>query len=243
MIKSRQEKQKIVRKHCYSPSISTRQRIRAKYSKPTECKSYQDTFPVFREVLVLIVSLLHGSLFFVLGDKTIDLINNFSFLKLSFLLFYFSVFFRIFQTHILAAFKYADIWKINPLDFIPVFLSSLFEYLLFMHEHLEIKGYDVYNSLIFIFCGFGLIGYLFTFLKTFSGFSTEVIVQENKIQTINLICIILIALVHFGNYYLGYPNVFLRNIFSTIILYINIFLSISLSKLKGVQQLDLSHRD
>lgn len=87
MIKSRQEKQKIVRKHCYSPSISTRQRIRAKYSKPTECKSYQDTFPVFRDVLVLIVSLLHGSLFFVLGDKTIDLINNFSFLKLSFLLF------------------------------------------------------------------------------------------------------------------------------------------------------------
>ena len=76
----------------------------------------QKQLSFFYEILVLIVSLLHGTLFFSLAEKTIDLINSFTLIGLSYLTFFFAIFLRIFQTHILAAIKYTEKWDFKPLD-------------------------------------------------------------------------------------------------------------------------------
>ena len=161
---------------------------------------------LFRDTFLLIVSLLHGSLFFVLGDKTINIINAFNIIDLSRLIFFYSLFFRVFQTHLLAAVKYNVKWTLNPLDFIMVFMTSLFEYLLFSHEKIVVAGTDIYNSLIMFFCLFGFIGYIFTYLKTYKNFDSKEQKTERRIQIINIVCIAVVGILHVIYYYQIVPT-------------------------------------
>ena len=187
----------------------------------------------FHEILILIVSLLHGSLFFILADQLIDLINSFSFLELSSLIFCFALFFRIFQTHLLAAIKYTEKWSLKPLDFVMVFITALFEYLLFSSEDIQSNGKDVYYHIIFIFCIFGIIGYFVTYKRTYKNYKKSGKKNELKIQAINIFCILFIGLLSIIGYviYPIYPIITtVMNLFSAFMLFININLSIRLSK-------------
>lgn len=187
----------------------------------------------FHESLFLIVSLLHGSLFFLLCEKILDLINNFSLSKASYLLFLFCVFFRIFQTHLLAAIKYTNKWVFKPLDYILVFGTSLFEYLMFSIDRIQKNQHYWYYSLLFLFCFFGVIGYALSYIRTRKSFSLQEKKKERILQCLNILCIILVGAINAIYYFVFYRKDFaivISNASSSIVLLINILLSLSLSK-------------
>lgn len=209
--------------------------------KKCECKEEKDnlqkiegnTLSFFYDVLVLIVSLLHGTLFFLLADKVIDLINNFTVLGLSFLLFYFSLFLRIFQTHILAAVKYTEKWVFRPMDFIMVFFTALFEYLLINNERIRNSREEWYYYTIFAFCLFGVIGYFITYRRTCKHYDGIEKSAELHIQIINIVCILIVGILNFFNYFHIFSQcitVSCVNFFSSGVLVLNIYLSLRLSK-------------
>ena len=163
--------------------------MKKRMSKKIRRKSKETKLTFFYEVLVLIVSLLHGTLFFVLAEQAIDLINNFSFWGLSKVVFFFILFLRIFQTHILAAIKYSEKWLFKSMDFILVFLTALFEYILFSSHRILDCGQTWYLLLILIFCIFGISGYGITYLRVRNSYSGNAKRNELRIQIINIICI------------------------------------------------------
>lgn len=195
--------------------------------------SKQQRLNFFYEVLILIVSLLHGTLFFVLAEKVIDLINQFTMIDLSYLIFFFSLFFRIFQTHLLAAVKYTEKWTFKPMDFVLVFFTALFEYILFSYERISASSKQWYFYLIFAFCFFGIIGYFTTYIRTRNSYKRDKKNLELRIQIINMICIFVIGALHLVCYLKLYPSIFnsiFINFISAIILLLNIYLSLLLSK-------------
>lgn len=193
----------------------------------------KDKLDFFHEVLVLIVSLLHGTLFFILADKLIELINNFSILKLSFLLFHYSLFLRIFQTHLLAAIKYTKKWVFKPMDFIMVFITALFEYLLFFNERIKFNREEWYYYSIFVFCLFGVFGYYITYRRTFRNYDSNEKTTELRIQLTNIFFILLIDVLNL----IGYFHIFTQqsvvavmNFSSFFAIIINIYISLYLSR-------------
>lgn len=218
-----------------------RQRKRVIQSKSCAVQSSPDvksrdgapSYEFFYEILVLIVSLLHGELFFVLVDRTISLINNYSITDLSLLLFFFTLFFRIFQTHLLAAVKYTEKWSFKPLDFILVFITAAFEYIMFCNDRIIHNPTRWYYYSIFCFCVFGIAGYIITYCRTCSRYSGREKPSEIKLQVINGICVFIIGALHFSLYFGIAPlfiNQILVNFASSLILLINIFLSLNMSK-------------
>lgn len=192
-----------------------------------------NTLSFFYDILVLIVSLLHGTLFFVLADRMIELINNFSVLDLSFLLFFYSLFLRIFQTHILAAVKYTEKWVFRPMDFIMVFSTALFEYLLINNEQIRNSKEEWYYYTIFAFCLFGIIGYFITYRRTCKNYNGIEKSLEMYIQIINIVCILIVGILNSFNYFHLFTQcitVSFVNFFSAGVLVINIYLSLRLSK-------------
>lgn len=192
-----------------------------------------NTLSFFYDILVLIVSLLHGTLFFVLADRVIELINNFSILELSFLLFFYSLFLRIFQTHILAAVKYTEKWVFRPMDFIMVFSTALFEYLLIKNEQIKNSKEEWYYYTIFAFCLFGVIGYYITYRRTCKNYNGIEKSSEMHIQIINIVCILIVGILNSFNYFQLFTQcitVSFVNFFSAGVLLINIYLSLRLSK-------------
>ncbi len=192
-----------------------------------------NTLSFFYDVLVLIVSLLHGTLFFLLADRVIELINNFTVLKLSFLMFFFSLFLRIFQTHILAAVKYTEKWVFRPMDFIMVFFTALFEYLLINNERISNNGEEWYYYTIFAFCLFGVIGYFITYRRTYNHYDGIEKSTELHIQIINFVCILIVGILNLFNYFHIFSQcitVSFVNFFSSGVLVFNIYLSLRLSK-------------
>ena len=190
----------------------------------------QKQLSFFYEILVLIVSLLHGTLFFSLAEKTIDLINSFTLIGLSYLTFFFAIFLRIFQTHILAAIKYTEKWDFKPLDFILVFSTALFEYVLVSNDRIQSHSNRWYFLLIISFCLFGIIGYSITYRRTRNAYTGKTLVNELRIQGINIICILIVGLLH-ASYFFGLcANMAYINFISAFMLIINTFFSLFLSK-------------
>lgn len=199
--------------------------------KPNKKSGEELTF--FHETLILIVSLLHGNLFFILGEKLVEMINDFSFSKASQLLFMFCVFFRIFQTHLLAAIKYTNKWVFKPLDFVLVFGTSLFEYLLFSNDTIHNNQSNWYYGLLFFFCIFGIIGYALSYFRTKRSFPAHERRKELLLQSANIICVLLVGVINAVCYFFFQrSNTFLviSNLSSSLILIFNVFLSLSLSK-------------
>lgn len=214
-----------------------------KTKKRTKCANYQKSsekqptkqqqLNFFCEVLILIVSMLHGTLFFVLAEKVIELVNQFSITNLSYLIFFFSLFFRIFQTHLLAAIKYTEKWTFKPMDFVLVFFTALFEYILFSYERILANSSQWYFYLIFAFCIFGIIGYFITYIRTRNSYENNKKSLELHIQVINMTCIFIIGMLHLVCYLKLYSVIFnlvFINFISAIIFLINIYFSLLLSK-------------
>lgn len=207
--------------------------MKKRMSKKIRRKSKETKLTFFYEVLVLIVSLLHGTLFFVLAEQAIDLINNFSFWGLSKVVFFFILFLRIFQTHILAAIKYSEKWLFKSMDFILVFLTALFEYILFSSHRILDCGQTWYLLLILIFCIFGISGYGITYLRVRNSYSGNAKRNELRIQIINIICIFIIGILYLLCYFklmTGILKLTYVNFISAIILLINMYFSLQLSK-------------
>lgn len=207
--------------------------MKKRMSKKIRRKSKETKLTFFYEVLVLIVSLLHGTLFFVLAEQAIDLINNFSFWGLSKVVFFFILFLRIFQTHILAAIKYSEKWLFKSMDFILVFLTALFEYILFSSHRILDCGQTWYLLLILIFCIFGISSYGITYLRVRNSYSGNAKRNELRIQIINIICIFIIGILYLLCYFklmTGILKLTYVNFISAIILLINMYFSLQLSK-------------
>ncbi len=186
----------------------------------------------FYDILILIVYLLHGTLFFVLAEKVVELINYFSVIKLSYLLFFFAIFLRIFQTHILAAVKYTEKWLFRPMDFIMVFLTALFEYILFNNDEILGASSEWHFYTVFAFCSFGIVGYFVTYRRTYKDYEGVDRKSERLIQLINILCIFAVGVLKLLSYLYIFPeyiNILLPNFLSAGILVLNIYLSLRLS--------------
>lgn len=187
----------------------------------------------FYDILILIVSLLHGTLFFLLAEKAIELINDYSIEKMSYLALYFSIFLRIFQTHILAAVKYTEKWLFKPMDFVMVFFTALFEYVLFNNDKISVGRDEWHYYTLFVFCLFGVIGYLITYLRTYKDYKRKERSTELGIQSINIFCILVVGIVKLLCYLKIWPeflDVVMANFVSAGVLIVNIYLSLKLSK-------------
>ena len=193
----------------------------------------EDRPSFFYDMLVLIVSLIHGTFFFVLAERLVNIINDFSVVRLSYLLFYFSLFLRIFQTHILAAVKYTEKWVFRPMDFLLVFSTALFEYLIFYNEEINNCRQEWYYFTIFAFCLFGTIGYLLTYLRTKNDYNGKEKSDELLIQLINIVCVVVVGVLNlfcYLNVWSQLISVSFVNFSSSILLVLNIYLSLRLSK-------------
>ena len=148
----------------------------------------------FRGLFFLLVSLLHGSLFFSLvdnlltrGEFTQPLFWTTAFLNLS-------VFFRVLQSQLAAALKYDRYWKLKPFDFASVFLAVLLEYLLFCHDKYPWGRGQFRPTLLTIFCMFGVLSYIGSLSRVKKQLSTEDLSAEMKIQILNVVAMIFCAL-------------------------------------------------
>lgn len=110
----------------------------------------------FKTIILLMVSLLHGSLFIILCDQTLTLIRFPRTVSVAALVMNYAIFLRVFQTHLLAAIKYDSRWKIRPFDFVYVFVTALFEYLLFMHPEASAPDSEFRWAMV---VGFSVLGY------------------------------------------------------------------------------------
>ena len=139
----------------------------------------------FRGLFFLLVSLLHGSLFFSLtdnlltrGEFTDPLFWTTTFLNLS-------VFFRVLQSQLAAALKYNRYWKMKPFDFVSVFLAALLEYLLFCHNKYSWGGGQFRPILLTAFCTFGALSYIGSLSRIKKQLHAEDLATEKKIQLFN----------------------------------------------------------
>ncbi len=200
--------------------------------KKNKGKAKAKDYFAFREILFLLVSLIQGSLFFILAEQTVSLINSFSLECFSNLIFFYVILFRILQTHLLAAIKYDNKWDVNPFDFILVFITAILEYILFSYEQIQVSNMDVYYITLLVFCVFGAIGYLITYMRTCKNTKnyakTERIVHMNNI--LSLVIIAIIYGVFYCNGIINPTSIIIRNIIATTILGRNIYISIKLSR-------------
>ena len=160
-----------------------------------DAEKYKQT-PVFKDAIILMVSLLHGSLFFTIAGNTIELINAFSYYKLSILLFDYTIFLRVFQTHILAAIKYDRKWDIRPLDYVWLFCTALFEYILFNSK--DINGWNdtIRNYVIIGFCIVGIVGYALSYFRTKDQYHEYDRAAEQIIQSTNIMVLAVVGGLH-----------------------------------------------
>lgn len=156
----------------------------------------------FRGLFFLLVSLLHGSLFFSLVES---LLSRGEFFSLSFWTSAFvnlSVFFRVIQSQLAAALKYGRYWSMRPFDFISVFLAVLMEYLLFCHYRYPWGSGNFRSVLLTIFCIFGTLSYIGSLLRVRRKLGAKDLADERRIQLFNvatmacctLLCVLNLAL-------------------------------------------------
>ncbi len=212
--------------------------LRAKREEPRAPEAPQVRRPIrnegdFRAIFLLIVSLLHGTLFFILGERLVELFKAYSLEHLSLLVLFFSLFFRILQTHLLAALKYDTAWRIKPYDFVFVFFTALVEYLVFMHESIAPSRDWFLRSVLVIFATFGVVGYSLTYASTRTSIADpddrrrERIVQGTNITVVALmgaLCLVDLLWRPFPEFFV------IVNFVVSAVLWLNVWISIRLSK-------------
>ena len=183
----------------------------------------------FKELFILIISILHGQIFFLISEKATNLMGNFSIKELSLVILFYSMFFRVFQTHILAALRYQLKWNVKVFEFILVFLTALFE--VFLVRSSMLKSAYPFHILLIIFSLFGIFGYFLSY-KQYSKVNNKYLLAfEKKLQTINILILLFILLLSVSsmllqNFYFSIGVNFLTGI----LLLINIYFSLSISK-------------
>lgn len=185
---------------------------------------------VFKDAIILMVSLLHGNLFFIIAGNTIELINHFSCYGLSLLLFDYAIFLRVFQTHILAAIKYDKKWKIQPLDYIWLFCTALFEYILFNSKLIDGWNDTIRNYVIIGFCFIGAIGYFLSYNRTKDQYKEAGRKSELIIQSTNIMVLVIVGGLHIVKVLIKYEDS-IPNYLCTVWILINIYKSIDNSNL------------
>ena len=187
----------------------------------------------FKTIFLLLVSLLHGSLFIFLCERTLRAIETFSWQQLSVELLFYAIFFRMLQTQILAALKYGGVWRVRPFDFILVFVTVLFEYIVFMHDSIQGVGTWFLRTVLIGFALFGIAGYIITYASIRKKLSPENLKRERIVQTVNVSVVLLIgALFVYDLNWQPFREFFMiANLAVALLLWINIYISIRLSKL------------
>ena len=123
----------------------------------------------FRGLFFLLVSLLHGTLFFTLLGETLSMAESASLAFWSAAAVNFAVFFRVLQSQLAAALRYDQHWSLAPFDFIAVFIAAGLEYLLFVHQGFSWGGEHFRLVLVAAFGLFGALSYVGTFARVKSG--------------------------------------------------------------------------
>lgn len=185
----------------------------------------------FKTIFLLIISLLYGTLFFFLCENTINIVQQYSKVELSILCLQIAMYFRIIQTHLLAAIKYSKSWRIKSFDFLLIFLTAFFEYILI---HISELSSDLLTSTpiaILIFAIYGIIGYIISLQRVMQRISDKTIkIVEIKIQGINIFVLLVIATMYIA-VMLGRHVFFVpANFITAILLFINIYTSMHYSQ-------------
>lgn len=158
----------------------------------------------YKSLFLMLLSLLHGVLFFKVADQLVELDYRVDFVEsIAWILLCLVVFFRIFQSQVVAALKYDGQWRLKALDFVAVFVVILVEYLLFSSAiiaWLPLRGELLLLSLL---SALGVAGYLVTFLRIRSDLNGPRVRRERRIQAINISFSLLISLVSAGGWILS----------------------------------------
>jgi len=182
----------------------------------------------YKELYLIVISIIHGSLFFIFLDKLNEGYKDFNFLNISFYIFIFCVFLRIFQTQVLAAIRYENKWKLKIFDFVVIFVIGAFEY--FLMQLLDNSNFNKEKIYVYFICFgiVGIIGYVFTYLSIKK--SNEDNIKEKNIQLINILALIIIISIFLVAFF-SESNIskILANIFCSIIFVFNIYSSLKMS--------------
>lgn len=149
----------------------------------------------FKELMVIIVSIIQGLIFTTLAEKFTLLIKDFSLIDMVNIVLCFVILLRIFQTHLLAAYKYIGLWSISIVDLFLIFAIGLFEYVLFSFVDPKNSDYETFYILLLSFSIFGALGYARAYYEISNAeLSKEGMVIEKAIQTLNILLSALVAI-------------------------------------------------
>ena len=148
-----------------------------------ESENVEQGLSYYKSLFLLIISLLHGTLFFtVLERLTITAPWE---LGLGDIL-----------THLLYVVVYlysARLWQFSLSDLILVFGAVSFEYLLFNSRKVYWIGSDGELILILVFAIFASVSYLMSYLRVCSGLNTKIKRSEMRIQISNVVAMVLVG--------------------------------------------------
>jgi len=191
---------------------------------------------IFENVLLLLISILHGALFLIVCENGLAVIKNFSHLQLSILFLQFAVFFRVLQTYVLAAFSYGSMWEIDPFDIFIVFITVAFEYALFKVDTYTEKQIKAISLLVVFFSASGALTYYNAYRKVTKTCDKKLVKKERIIQLINITTLIVIFILYFipmiiesGPRHVAELYIIIANYFASGILVANIYSSIKLT--------------
>ena len=191
---------------------------------------------LFENIVLLLLSVLHGSLYLELCSNTLNLIKKHDIMSISIIVLQYAVYFRVFQSYILAAIDYKDKWDIKPFDYLIIFLTILPEY--FFLKVFEITSYIIPFTCIVlvVFSIAGVATYINAYRKVKGRIRNRIKRRkERKIQMINAtsLCVvstlyITVLIIYYSDYH-ALPYFTGCNFVTSGILLSNIFTSINLS--------------
>lgn len=190
----------------------------------------------FKALFLLIISLLHGNLFIALSDR---LVSNLPIMTLdqvaTFILCY-ALFFRVLQTQLLAALKYDTAWLFRPFDFLLVFITALFEYIVFVHDRLPWFTSLHLAGLLVGFALFGILGYATTLVRVRRSLRDSERRRETLIQMINIGVLIVIGVGYASAVATQRDSMTALNLVASVLLVLNVYSSLLLSPASLVQR-------
>lgn len=110
--------------------------------------------------MIIIVSIIQGLIFTSIADKLIKLTREFVLVDLGGIILCTAILLRIFQTHLLAAYRYVSVWDVHVIDFVLIFVIGMFEYVLFSYVDPGKSDYQAFYFVLLCFSILGSLGYL-----------------------------------------------------------------------------------
>ena len=153
----------------------------------------------FKTIFLLLVSLLHGNLFFALAAKSIPSVHELDAYGMSLVVLSYTVYFRVLQSHVVAALKYDARWRLRPFDFVLVFITVVFEFALFTREDVPWLTNNNLRVMLICFAIFGAVGYAVTYLRTRAGMKAAGYKNEWKLQTVNVAVLLAMAVLYLAD--------------------------------------------